>query len=134
MQKRLICSLCTLGVFGATSVFASTSAPVPIPLATGNWQAHGNATFISREAFPYGILQVTSESEEGFVALKDKHFENGTIEFDIKPVGEEMPGIRFHQQNGDTADMLYIAGAVPRKRVESHSARHFGETHECVRE
>jgi hypothetical protein len=40
--------------------------------------------------------------------LKDRSFDNGTIDFDIKPVGEDMPGIRFHQQDGDTADMLYI--------------------------
>jgi hypothetical protein len=108
MQKRLIRSGCTFGVLGAASAFASTVTPLPIPLVADNWQASGNGTFIAREAFPHGILQVTSESEQGFVALKDKHFDNGTIEFDIKPVGEEMPGIRFHQKDGDTADMLYI--------------------------
>lgn len=108
MQKRFIRSVCALSVLGAASAFASTVTPLPIPLVVDNWQASGNATFIAREAFPHGILQVTSESEEGFVALKNKHFDNGTIEFDIKPVGEEMPGIRFHQKDGDTADMLYI--------------------------
>src|SRR6202000_1646091 len=88
--------------------FAATAPPVQIPLVADAWQANGNATFISREAFPNGILQVSSESAEGFVALKNEHFSSGTIEFDIKPVGEEMPGIRFRQQDGDTADMLYI--------------------------
>jgi hypothetical protein len=108
MQGRFIRSICALSVLGAASAFASTVMPLPISLVADNWQASGNATFIAREAFPQGILQVTSESEQGFVALKDMHFDNGTIEFDIKPVGEEMPGIRFHQKNGDTADMLYI--------------------------
>ena len=108
MQKGSIRSICALSIFGAASALASTVAPSPIPLTAENWQANGNATFITREAFPQGILQVTSESEQGFVALKDKLFDNGTIEFDIKPVGEEMPGIRFHQKDGDTADMLYI--------------------------
>jgi len=108
MQKQFIRSVCSLSLLGAASVFASTVTPLPIPLIADNWQASSNATFIAREAFPQGILQVTSESEQGFVALKDKHFDNGTIEFDIKPVGEEMPGIRFHQKDGDTADMLYI--------------------------
>ena len=108
MQKRLIRSACALGLLSATSTFATTTAPLPIPLVADSWQTSGNAAFITREAFPNGILQVTSESEQGFVALKDQHFDNGTIEFDIKPVGEEMPGIRFHQQDGDTADMLYI--------------------------
>ncbi|GLQ48427.1 hypothetical protein GCM10007862_34780 [Dyella lipolytica] len=108
MQKRFIRAVCALGVLGAASAFASTVTPLPIPLVADNWQVSGQATFIAREAFPHGILQVTSESEQGFVALKDKHFDSGTIEFDIKPVGEEMPGIRFHQKDGDTADMLYI--------------------------
>jgi hypothetical protein len=108
MQKRFIHSVLVLSVLGVARAFASTFTPLPIPLVADNWQASGNATFIAREAFPHGILQVTSESEQGFVALKDKNFDNGTIEFDIKPVGEEMPGIRFHQKDGDTADMLYF--------------------------
>lgn len=97
-----------LSLASTASVFASTSPALQIPLVADTWQADGHATFITREAFPKGILQVTSESEEGFAALKNGHFDNGTIEFDIKPVGEEMPGIRFHQQDGDNADMLYI--------------------------
>lgn len=102
---RLVCALTLLSV---TSAFASTSSPFKIPLVADAWHASGNAAFISREGFPNGIVQVTSESEQGFVALKNGHFDNGTIEFDIKPVGEEMPGIRFRQKDGDTADMLYI--------------------------
>ena len=121
MQKRFIRSVCALSILGATSAFASTVPPLPIALVADNWQTSSNATFITREAFPHGILQVTSESEEGFVALKDKHFDNGTIEFDIKPVGEEMPGIRFHQKDADTADMLYI-----RVSPDCHAA------HDCL--
>jgi hypothetical protein len=108
MQKRSIRSVFALSILGIASAHASMAAPLPISLVADNWQANGNATFIAREAFPHGILQVSSESEQGFVALKDEHFDNGTIEFDIKPIGEEFPGIRFHQKDGDTADMLYI--------------------------
>ena len=109
MQKRFIHSALVASVLSAASAFASTVPPLPIPLIADNWNTSGNATFIAREAFPQGILQVTSESEEGFAVLKNKHFDSGTIEFDIKPVGDEMPGIRFHQKDGeDTADMLYI--------------------------
>jgi hypothetical protein len=107
MQKRFAPFILALAL-GITPVFASSINAVHIPLVADAWQADGNATFIAREAFPNGILQVTSESEAGFVALKDTQFDNGTIEFDIKPVGEEFPGIRFHQKNGDTADMLYF--------------------------
>jgi hypothetical protein len=106
VQKHWIRTIGALSLLGFASASAATS--LNIPLVADAWQASGNATFITREAFPNGILQVTSESEEGFVALKNTSFDNGTIEFDIKPVGEEFPGIRFHQQNGDTADMLYF--------------------------
>jgi hypothetical protein len=108
MQKRLLCSVLALNLLGITSAFASAATLVQVPLVASHWQADGNANFISREAFPNGILQVTSESEQGFVALKDTRFDNGTIEFDIKPVGEEFPGIRFRQKDGDNADMLYF--------------------------
>lgn len=97
-----------LSLLSATQGFAATVAPLRIPLVADAWQAHGNAAFLTREAFPNGILQVTSESEQGFVALNDTRFDNGSIEFDIKPVGEEMPGIRFRQKDADTAEMLYI--------------------------
>jgi hypothetical protein len=108
MHKRYVHSIWAASILTAASVCAAVATPLPVPLTAGHWHATGNATFIAREAFPHGILQVTSESEEGFVALKDARFDNGTIEFDIKPVGEEMPGIRFRQKDGDTADMVYI--------------------------
>jgi hypothetical protein len=50
MQKRFVRSVCALGVLGAASAFASTVTPLPIPLVADNWH---------------------TESEQGFVALKD---------------------------------------------------------------
>lgn len=108
VKKRLVYLALLLSLTVATSSFASSSSPLQIPLVAGAWEANGNASFLAKEAFPNGILQVTSESERGYVALKDGYFGNGTIEFDIKPIGEEFPGIRFHQKDGDTADMLYF--------------------------
>jgi hypothetical protein len=35
-------------------------------------------------------------------------FENGTIEFDVKPVGEGIPGIRFRQREDGTAEEFYL--------------------------
>lgn len=87
---------------------AAVSTPTAVPLTANEWQASGNATFIVREGFTQGLLQVTSESEEGYVTLKDGVFESGTIEFDIKPESGQMPGLRFHQGPDGTADMVYI--------------------------
>jgi hypothetical protein len=108
MRKRLAFLVCALGLLGLPPAFASTITPVQIPLVDGDWQSNANATFITREGIPNGILQVTSAGEHGFVVLKDKKFNSGTIEFDIKPVGEDIPGIRFRQQDADNADMLYF--------------------------
>lgn len=108
MQQRFLPPILAAAFFSAASTVAAAATPLSVPLTANHWQGTGTAVFIQREGFPYGIAQVTSESEEGFVALKNQRFDDGTIEFDIKAVGEEMPGIRFHQQGDDTADMLYI--------------------------
>lgn len=110
MQKQFARSIVALSLLSSALACASSDIPttVNLPLVANAWQADHNATFIAREAFPNGILQVTSESERGFVASKAIQFKDGTIEFDIKPMGEEFPGIRFHQKDGDNADMLYI--------------------------
>lgn len=108
MKKRSVYLALSLSLAAATPSFASPSSPLQVSLVASAWNADGNATFLAKEAFPNGILQVTSESERGSVALKAGHFGSGTIEFDIKPIGEEFPGIRFHQKDGDTADMLYF--------------------------
>jgi hypothetical protein len=108
MKKRHVPLIFALHLLGSTPAFSSPMTPIQIPLVADGWQASGNATFTAREGMPNGILQVTSAGEQGFVALKNKQFDNGTIEFDIKPVGEDMPGIRFRQKDADNADMLYI--------------------------
>jgi len=81
---------------------------VSVPFTAGHWTAHGNATFLTREAFPGGLLQVTSDSEEGYVTLTDGVFSSGTIDVDIKPVNDQMPGVRFRQGPDGTAEMVYI--------------------------
>jgi hypothetical protein len=93
----------------STSLAFDVGATTNLPLTPAAWDtSHGNATFQSREAFPGGLMQVTSESEEGYVTLKNTDFANGTIEFDIKPVTDEMPGLRFRQGADGSADMVYI--------------------------
>jgi hypothetical protein len=108
MQKRIIVLTCVMSLLTVAPAFASMPPPMHIPLVASGWQTTGNALFTTREAMPQGILQVTSAGEQGFVALKNQQFDSGTIEFDIKPVGEDMPGIRFRQQDADNADMLYF--------------------------
>jgi hypothetical protein len=100
--------LTAAAVFVATVAGALAAAPAPVPFTASRWSANGNATFLVKEAFPDGLMEVTSESEAGYATLNDGTFSNGTIEFDIKPVTDEMPGLRFRQGPDGTAEMLYI--------------------------
>ena len=73
VKKRFVYLALPLSLTVATPSFASSSSPLKIPLVAGAWEANGNASFLAKEALPNGILQVTSESERGYVALKDGH-------------------------------------------------------------
>lgn len=98
-----------LMIGASTTLPFDVGASTNLPLTAAAWDTtHGSATFQTREGFPGGLMQVTSESEEGYVTLKNADFANGTIEFDIKPVTDEMPGLRFRQGPDGTADMVYI--------------------------
>lgn len=47
-------------------------------------------------------------SEKGGAVLNGLDFGDGTIEFDLKPIGADMPGIVFHRRDADTAEELYV--------------------------
>ncbi len=66
-----------------------------------------DAVFMTREGFPQGALILKA----GGVALDGLNFRNGTIEFDVKPIGEDMPGIRFRQRGApgvQDAEEFYV--------------------------
>ncbi len=56
--------------------------------------------FIQQEGFPQGILALKS----GAAQLDDLAFRDGTIEFDMKPIGEDIPGIQFRVQGDRFAE------------------------------
>jgi hypothetical protein len=79
-----------------------------VPFTAASWHGPDTAHFLVREGFPNGLLQLDTESEQGYATLDGASFTDGTIEFDIKPQTDEMPGIRFRQAPDGSADMLYI--------------------------
>lgn len=93
-------------LLAVTSTVSAT--PTPIPLVASAWHGPESAHFLAREGFPNGLLQLDTESEEGYAVFDEAAFGDGTIEFDIKPLSDEMPGIRFRQAPDGSADMLYI--------------------------
>ncbi|WP_199726344.1 hypothetical protein [Acidipila sp. EB88] len=79
-----------------------------IPMTNARWHPVGKAKsevqYIRREGFPQGIAVLKS----GDLALNGLWFRDGTIEFDIKPLAEDIPGIRFRQHDAHNAEEFYI--------------------------
>jgi hypothetical protein len=56
------------------------------------------------EGFPLGLLRVNG----GGATLKNLDFADGTIEFDIQPIGQDIPGISFRRRDDATAEEFYL--------------------------
>jgi hypothetical protein len=69
------------------------------------WQADGKVDFAQREGLAEGLLQVEGD---GKAVLKGANFRDGTIEFDIRPLDDGMPGIEFHRQTAQSMEILYL--------------------------
>jgi len=61
-------------------------------------------TYVEQEGVPRGLLVI----KKGGARLKDVDFRNGTIEYDMKPIGEGSPAIIFHRHDHDSAELLYV--------------------------
>jgi hypothetical protein len=88
-----------------------------ISMTASHWHPVGEKTdvqYLSKEGFPDGIITLKS----GDVALNDVLFHDGTIEFDMKPLAEDIPGIRFRQRDHQNAEEFYIR-SLPDCRAEN---------------
>jgi hypothetical protein len=70
--------------------------------------------YMMKEGFPDGIIVLKS----GDLALNDLSFRDGTIEFDMKPLAEDIPGIRFRQRDHQNGEEFYIR-SLPDCRAEN---------------
>ena len=70
--------------------------------------------YLVKEGFPEGIIALKS----GDLALNDLSFRDGAIEFDMKPLAEDIPGIRFRQRDAQNAEEFYIR-SFPDCRAEN---------------
>lgn len=84
-----------LGITG----LASASSTIKVDLTAARWHSlpadsmgpQGDAQFLQKEGFPQGLLVLKAGSE----ALDGLTFQNGTIEYDFKPLAADMPGLQF---------------------------------------
>ncbi len=82
------------------------AAPLKVPLSAPGWEVTGEVEFSSMEGFPQGLLSIKSAAAK--VLLKQAAFGDGTIEYDVKAIGDGIPGLKFHRRDDDTAEQFYI--------------------------
>ncbi len=99
-RSRVLLGLCLL----LPLRFAWGAEPLRIAMTADRWQSKGNVEFVRMEGFPLGLMRVNG----GGAALKDLNFANGTIEFDIQPIGQDIPGISFRRRDDATAEEFYL--------------------------
>ena len=107
--SRLHCLFALLLATLAPACLAEPAhTPIAIPMTAARWHAKDAATkltFPSVEGFPNGVMDI---KQEGEAVLNGLSFRDGTIEFDIHLVGQDIPGIRFRQQDAGNAEEFYI--------------------------
>ncbi len=77
---------------------------IAIPMVAAHWQTDGKVEFAQREGLPNGLMQLS----DGNAALQGLNFRDGTIEFDIRPLADDMPGIQFRRRNADNMEIFYL--------------------------
>ncbi len=73
-------------------------------MTADRWETKGNAEFSTEDGFPLGVMKVN----KGVAILKDLGFRNGTIEFDVIPIGSMGAGIGFRRRDNDTYEDFYL--------------------------
>ena len=88
-----------------------------ISMTSSHWHSVSDkpdVQYVMQEGFPDGIIILKS----GDLALNELSFRDGTIEFDMKPLSENIPGIRFRQRDPQNGEEFYIR-SLPDCRAEN---------------
>ena len=88
-----------------------------ILMTSRNWHSVSDKTdlqYVMKEGFPEGMIILKS----GDLALNELSFRDGTIEFDMKPLAEDIPGIRFRRRDHQNGEEFYVR-SLPDCRAEN---------------
>jgi hypothetical protein len=83
---------------------AIAQKPINIPMTADRWETKDNVEFSQADAYPLGVMKVS----KGVAVLKGLEFRNGTIEFDVIPMGSMGAGIGFRRKDDDTYEDFYL--------------------------
>jgi hypothetical protein len=107
-QRLLLAiTLCLPLSLSLSAAEPNTEAGRVISMTSSHWHTvsdKADVKYVKQEGFPEGIIVLKS----GELALNDLSFRDGTIEFDMKPLAEDIPGIRFRQRDRQNAEEFYI--------------------------
>jgi hypothetical protein len=90
-----------------SSTLALAQEPIKIPMTPDRWEtreAKDVVEFAKDDSYPLGVMKVT----KGVAVLKDFTFKDGTIEFDVLPLGPMGAGIGFRRRDDDTYEDFYL--------------------------
>jgi len=101
---KFLVSMTVAASFMSTLPAVRGAEPIRLAMTAEHWRAGDNAEFLQTLGFPGGLMRLNS----GNAALKDIAFADGTIEFDVKPVGRGMPGVVFRQKDEGNYELFYL--------------------------
>ena len=84
---------------------ASTATELKIPMTADRWEfSPQKVEFLEYKSVP--VMRIVARNEEA--VLKDFHFSNGTIEFDIEPEDRAFAGIYFRRTDKKENEYFYL--------------------------
>jgi hypothetical protein len=111
-RRWLLLMLATLSV--ATGPMATAGSPLAYPMNADTWTmaasmvsmggVAGSAKFARYEGMPTGTMTLN----EGVAVSNAAHLSQGTIEFDIKPLGYNDAGVIFHRHGALDGEFFYL--------------------------
>jgi hypothetical protein len=101
-MRNFVVSRLLVGVsFVAAIAIARGAEPIRIPLTADRWAIQGGAGLATHNGVDSLVVM-------GQAVLNDFTFRNGTIEFDVDPVGQMGAGVGFRRRDKDTFESFYV--------------------------
>src|ERR1700676_1488277 len=92
--------------------------PVPILVLRRHRCRHSTMMHVDCLQHSKGFPDEMIVLKSGDLAPNELSFRDGTIEFDMKPLAEDIPGIRFRQRDHQNGEEFYIR-SLPDCRAEN---------------
>jgi hypothetical protein len=90
---------------------ANAAEQIKFPMAANRWTTTGEAEFVQhdgRDALQLKPGNYAEHKMTGQAMLNDFTFRNGTIEYDVEPLGNMGAGIGFRRRDKDTYEDFYL--------------------------